>query len=61
MGYHWYFESRKAAAELGFATRDQSATLFDTVRYVRERFLGSDVIRRPEATPVKGRLDSNKW
>ena len=53
MGYHWYFESRKAAAELGFATREPSTTLFDTVRYVRERFLGSDVISRPDAPAMK--------
>jgi dihydroflavonol-4-reductase len=51
--YHWYFESRKAAAELGFATREPGATLFDTVRYVRERFLGSDVMSRPDHVPLK--------
>jgi len=51
--YHWYFESRKAAAELGFATREPSTTLFDTVRYIRERFLGSDVMSRPDAPAMK--------
>jgi dihydroflavonol-4-reductase len=38
--YFWYFDATKAARELGFAPRDASETLQDTVNYVRENFLG---------------------
>ena len=38
--HYWYFESAKAARELGFTARDATETLFDTVRYLRENFLG---------------------
>ena len=38
--YFWYFDSTKAARELGFAPRDAAETLQDTVTYVRENFLG---------------------
>jgi len=38
--YFWYFDSAKAARELGFAPRDTAETLQDTVTYVRENFLG---------------------
>jgi dihydroflavonol-4-reductase len=38
--YFWYFDSAKAARELGFAPRDAAETLQDTVTYVRENFLG---------------------
>jgi dihydroflavonol-4-reductase len=35
MGEHfWYCDSRKAAAELGFAARDPQETLFETVRWL---------------------------
>ncbi|HVR61273.1 MAG TPA: NAD-dependent epimerase/dehydratase family protein [Polyangia bacterium] len=44
--YFWYFESGKAARELGFIPRDAAATLFDTVKYVRENFLGNDALLR---------------
>jgi dihydroflavonol-4-reductase len=37
--YFWYFDDRKAKDELGFAARDPADTLFDTMTYVRERFL----------------------
>jgi dihydroflavonol-4-reductase len=40
-GYYWYFDSTKAARELGFSARDATETLYDTVAYLRERFLGS--------------------
>ncbi len=36
----WYFESTKAATELGFAARDATDTLHDTVTYLRDHFLG---------------------
>jgi len=38
--YFWYFDTSKAARELGFAPRDAAETLQDTVNYVRENFLG---------------------
>ena len=37
--HFWYFESHKARAELGFTVREATETLFDTVKYLRERFL----------------------
>lgn len=38
--HFWYFTSAKAERELGFAPRDPNETLSDTVKYVREHFLG---------------------
>ncbi len=38
--HYWYFDSAKATGELGFAPRDATDTLFDTVAYLREHFLG---------------------
>lgn len=38
--YFWYFDSDKAAEELSFAPRDPQETLYDTIVYVRENFLG---------------------
>src|SRR5437016_5291548 len=38
--YFWYFTHAKARRELGFSPRDPGDTLNDTVRYVRENFLG---------------------
>lgn len=38
--YFWYFESTKAQSELGFVPREASATLFDTIEYVREHAMG---------------------
>lgn len=38
--YFWYFNHAKARRELGFVPRDPADTLNDTVRYVRENFLG---------------------
>ena len=38
--HFWYFESRKAAAELGFTPREASDTLYDTVAYIRSHVLG---------------------
>ena len=45
-GHYWYFDSRKAHEELGFVTRDATDTLLETVRYVREHFLGTDVLAK---------------
>lgn len=38
--YFWYFDSSKAIEELGFAPRDPQETLNDTIKYIRENFLG---------------------
>lgn len=38
--HYWYFESAKAIRELGWAPRDATDTLHDTVRYIRDNFLG---------------------
>ncbi len=43
--YFWYFDSGKAARELGFAARDATDTLFDTVAYLRQNFLGHGALR----------------
>jgi dihydroflavonol-4-reductase len=47
--YFWYFDSTKAAEELGFAARDATATLFDTVAYLRSHVLGSAPAAKPAA------------
>ena len=39
----WYFDSSKAESELGFTPRDPQETLQDTIRYLRENFLGEGV------------------
>jgi dihydroflavonol-4-reductase len=44
--HYWYFDSAKASRELGFVPRDATETLYDTIRYLREEFLGSDVLSR---------------
>ncbi len=36
----WWVDSSKAARELGFSPRDPQETLFETVRYLDERFRG---------------------
>ena len=38
--YFWYFNHAKARRELAFVPRDPGDTLNDSVRYVRENFLG---------------------
>jgi dihydroflavonol-4-reductase len=38
--YFWYFDSTKAARDLGFQARDAADTLFDTVAYIRKNILG---------------------
>src|SRR5918993_248443 len=43
--YFWYFDSSKAAEELGFTTRDPMETLHDTISYLRENFLGDGVFK----------------
>ncbi|MDQ3820493.1 MAG: NAD-dependent epimerase/dehydratase family protein [Acidobacteriota bacterium] len=40
--YFWYLDSSKAERELGFSPRDPGETLLDTVKYLRENFLGGD-------------------
>ncbi len=41
--YFWYFDSAKAVEELNFATRDPMETLQDTIKYLKENFLGEGV------------------
>jgi len=41
----WYFDSSKAATELGFSPRDPQETLQDTLQYLREHFLGLGVFK----------------
>jgi dihydroflavonol-4-reductase len=41
--YFWYFDSSKAEEELNFTTRDPQETLQDTIKYLRENFLGEGV------------------
>lgn len=43
--YFWYFDSSKAEEELGFTPRDPQETLNDTIRYLRENFLGEGVFK----------------
>ena len=43
--YFWYFDSSKAAEELGFTARDPQETLQDMVKYLKENFLGGSVFR----------------
>ncbi|HEY8562044.1 MAG TPA: NAD-dependent epimerase/dehydratase family protein [Pyrinomonadaceae bacterium] len=43
--YFWYFDSSKAEEELGFTTRDPMETLQDTIKYLRENFLGDGVFK----------------
>ncbi|HEY0461358.1 MAG TPA: NAD-dependent epimerase/dehydratase family protein [Pyrinomonadaceae bacterium] len=43
--YFWYFDSSKAEEELGFAARDPQETLLDTIKYLRENFLGDGVFK----------------
>ena len=44
--YFWYFDAGKAARELGFTPREATATLFDTVTYIRNNFLGNGALSR---------------
>jgi dihydroflavonol-4-reductase len=41
--YFWYFDSSKAADELGFSPRDSQETLQDTISYLKKNFLGEGV------------------
>jgi dihydroflavonol-4-reductase len=43
--YFWYFDSSKAKAELDFTTREPQETLQDTIKYLRENFLGEGVFK----------------
>ena len=43
--YFWYLDSTKAINELGFTTRDPMETLQDTVKYLRENFLGEGIFK----------------
>ncbi|HEX8287628.1 MAG TPA: NAD-dependent epimerase/dehydratase family protein [Pyrinomonadaceae bacterium] len=43
--YFWYFDSSKAKEELNFKARDPQETLQDTIKYLRENFLGEGVFK----------------
>jgi dihydroflavonol-4-reductase len=43
--YFWYFDSSKAEEELDFFARDPQETLMDTIKYLRENFLGDGVFK----------------
>lgn len=43
--YFWYFDSSKAEEELDFTTRDPQETLQDTIKYLRENFLGEGIFK----------------
>jgi dihydroflavonol-4-reductase len=44
--HFWYFDSGKAARELGFEPRDATDTLFDTVKYLRDNLMGNDAFAK---------------
>ena len=43
--YFWFFDSSKAAETLNFTTRDPQETLQETIKYLRENFLGEGVFK----------------
>ena len=43
--YFWYLDASKAERELGFRSRDPGDTLYETVAYLREHFLGNEAFR----------------
>ena len=43
--YFWYFDSFKAETDLGFIAREPMETLNDTIKYLRENFLGEGVFK----------------
>ena len=43
--YFWYFDSSKAAEELNFTAREPAETLHETIKYLRENFLGEGVFK----------------
>ncbi|HEY2731870.1 MAG TPA: NAD-dependent epimerase/dehydratase family protein [Polyangia bacterium] len=54
--HFWYFDSGKAARELGFEPREATDTLFDTVKYIRAHLLSNDAfgVGARSATPRIG-------
>lgn len=43
--FYWYFDSSKAEEQLGFSPRDPQETLNDTIKYLRQNFLGEGVFK----------------
>ena len=43
--YFWFFDSSKASETLNFTTRDPQETLQETIKYLRENFLGEGVFK----------------
>ena len=51
--HHWYFESTKARAELGFVTRAPADTLHDTVSYIRKHIIGRKPLVNGGVAPAR--------
>jgi hypothetical protein len=49
--YFWYFRSARAQQELGFAARDATVTLNDTIKYLRAHFLGNGALATAAVAP----------
>jgi dihydroflavonol-4-reductase len=43
--YFWYFDSYKAERQLGLSAREPQETLQDTIKYLRQNFLGEGVFK----------------
>ena len=43
--YFWYLDASKAKRALGFTSRDPGDTLYETVAYLKEHFLGAGAFR----------------
>ena len=43
--YFWYFDSSKAEEELNFTTHEPNETLQETIKYLRENFLGEGIFK----------------
>ena len=43
--YFWYLDASKAKRALGFSSRDPGDTLYETVAYLKEHFLGAGAFR----------------
>jgi dihydroflavonol-4-reductase len=44
--YFWYFDGKKAREELGFSPREASATIFDTIEFVRQYHMGNGAFKK---------------
>jgi dihydroflavonol-4-reductase len=44
--HFWYLDASKATLELGFTPREPQETLLDTVKYIRQRWLGHNAFKK---------------